>query len=132
MANETYNVKVTNMGRQEEAMELVRSTIEDVVSGTVAIVENSNFITTGLIKGACYVYPELIRRIKPRQEVFAQSILSGIGVQKDTNRSARFSSILHDSLLRNRTPKGIFPDVSETSYDICDTFTHNYTWTNLR
>ena len=82
MANETYNVKVMNMGRQEEAMELGRSMIEDVISGTIAIVENSNFITTGLIYGACYVYPELIRRIKPSQEVFSQSILSGLMSKK--------------------------------------------------
>lgn len=44
MANEMYDVKVMNMVRQEEAMELVRSMIEDAASGTISILKNSNSI----------------------------------------------------------------------------------------
>lgn len=48
---------------RQEAVESVRGRIEEIVSGTIVIVENSKYVTNGLVYGACYVCPELIWRI---------------------------------------------------------------------
>lgn len=52
-----------DMVDRQEAVESVRGRIEEIVSGTIVIVENSKYVTNGLVYGACYVCPELIWRI---------------------------------------------------------------------
>ena len=83
--NESYNVKVADMGRQEEIFQLGTGLLRDVVTGKIVIIENSNIVTMSFTYGACYVHPELVERIKPSREVFAQSMMSSFVIKRDTS-----------------------------------------------
>lgn len=78
MANTSTSVIELDLDNSEDTGSIVLDLLKKVGNQQIAIIENSEVITTQKAYTGCYVEPEIMRKMKPSREIIAQSILSGL------------------------------------------------------
>lgn len=78
MANTSTSVIELDLDNSEETGSIVLDLLKNVGNQQIAIIENSEVVTTQVAYAGCYVEPKIMREMKPSREIIAQSILSGL------------------------------------------------------